>query len=770
MSDVFISYSRKDSDFTRILHARLTEDGRDVWIDWEDIPATADWWQEIRTAIEEADVFAFVISPNSVRSDICRDEIQHAIDNNKRFIPLLYQEIEDIDAPFVHSAIRSHNWIPFHIEETFEESFQKLVNSFSTEPEYLRRHTRLLVRAKDWQNNDRQAGYLIQGEELREFQQFLEDSQTRTPKPTELQYDYILASQTAQTRNRIRIAIFSAFAVVALALLALFAYLQQQQIASQNINSTLVAQDRAIALSTSQAQVTQISAQETRIAGVQVNATNIIGQANARNTQSALQVIIGNLQGTIVALEATDAVTDTPIPTATETPTATATPTATNTATMTATATSTATLTATRTPMATATAESVGAPTQSDDGETVVGAQSVDSTETAEAYRDATATQLAVPSETATATATETATATATATASATPTATATATLTATATNTNTPTPTPTIAIPVPEVQTITYVVQSGDTAGEIADRFGVSLREIADANNINPSLIFAGQELLIPYELGIETDETLHVASSGQDSPDCGAMDMPCLTIQHAIEQSTGFAEIRIDAGVYMEHLTITRDVALAGKGVENTILTGDFTQNVITIEPNVRLTLVGITVTGGNSDWGGGIINYGDLNLLNVRISGNVADITAGGIANIGVMNASDVDFVDNYAPYYADIYNEQNAVVFVDETVNYAEETAITAENNPNRALGIGMLVRVTTTEGDRLNMRSEPNVNTPNPIPLTNGTPLLIIGGPQENSGFTWWQVQSALGTTGWVVDFAGEQTLVRLDSP
>src|SRR5690606_34588379 len=142
-------------------------------------------------------------------------------------------------------------------------------------------------------------------------------------------------------------------------------------------------------------------------------------------------------------------------------------------------------------------------------------------------------------------------------------------------------------------------------------------------------------------------TDETLHVASSGQDSPDCGAMDMPCLTIQHAVEQSTGFAEIRIDAGVYMEHLTITRDVALAGKAVENTILTGDFAQNVITIEPNVRLTLVGITVTGGTSEWGGGIINYGDLNLLNVRISGNVADIAAGGIANIGVMNASDVDF---------------------------------------------------------------------------------------------------------------------------
>lgn len=772
MSDVFISYSRKDGDFTRILHQRLTKDGRDVWIDWEDIPATADWWQEIRTAIEEADVFAFVISPNSVRSDICRQEIQHAIDNNKRFIPLLFEEIEDVDAPFVHSAIRSHNWITFDVAEAFEESYQKLVDSFSTEPEYLRRHTRLLVRAKDWQNNERQASYLIQGEELREFQLFLEDSQTRTPKPTELQFEYILASKNLQTRNQLRLASFIVFVVIALALMGVFAYFQQQQIASQNADSTLVAQDKAIsqatsfalgtqAQATSLAQGTQIAAQETRIAGVQVNATNIIVQANARNTQSALQSQITNLQSTIVALQATDAVTDTPIPSDTATATATDTPTAT------ATATSTATTTSTHTPEPTATA------TASNTAVPVVETQSDDASA---AGVDTTATQLALATNTATATNTTepTATATSTATATATATSTATATATATATYTplptNTPPPTPTLGIPTPQVQTLAYIVQTGDTAVEISERFGVSVQDIAEANAINPSLIFVGQELLIPYRLGISTDITLHVASSGQDTPDCGAIDMPCQTIQHAMGQTNGFAEIRIDSGVYMEHLVIERNVALAGNGVENTILTGDFTQNVITVNPNVSLTLLGVTITGGNSAWGGAIINFGDTNLLNVRITGNVADVTGGGIVNIGILNATYVEFMDNYAPYYTDIYNAQNAVLFMDETVTYAEETAIEAVDDPNNNLNVGMLVRVTTTQGDRLNMRSEPNVNAPNPLPLANQTPLLIIGGPRNANGFTWWQVQSPLGSTGWVVDFAGEQTLEQLDRP
>ena len=324
--------------------------------------------------------------------------------------------------------------------------------------------------------------------------------------------------------------------------------------------------------------------------------------------------------------------------------------------------------------------------------------------------------------------------------------------------------------LPTPQVQTITYVVQTGDVAVDIAERFGVSTRDIAEANDINPSFLVVGQELLIPYELGVATDEILNVASSGTDISTCGEIDTPCQTIQYAMNQANGFAEIRIGAGVYMERLEITRNVALAGRGIENTILTGDFTNNVITVNPNVSLTLAGITVTGGQAEWGAGIINYGDLNLINVRISSNFADITAGGIANIGVFNANNVEFVDNYAPYFPDIYNAQNAVMFMDDMVEYAEETAIELIDDPDSALGVGMLVRVTTTEGDRLNMRSAPNLNAQNPSPLQDGTPLLIIGGPEINNNFTWWQVQSPLGTTGWVVDFAGEQTLDRVDSP
>jgi hypothetical protein len=41
MSDVFISYSRKNSAFARRLIDKLNLTGKDAWVDWEGIPLTA---------------------------------------------------------------------------------------------------------------------------------------------------------------------------------------------------------------------------------------------------------------------------------------------------------------------------------------------------------------------------------------------------------------------------------------------------------------------------------------------------------------------------------------------------------------------------------------------------------------------------------------------------------------------------------------------------------------------------------------------------------
>ena len=55
---------------------------------------------------------------------------------------------------------------------------------------------------------------------------------------------------------------------------------------------------------------------------------------------------------------------------------------------------------------------------------------------------------------------------------------------------------------PQPDGETQTYVVQSGDNASDIADRFGVTLEELAEANDTTVSELRSlevGQELKIP-------------------------------------------------------------------------------------------------------------------------------------------------------------------------------------------------------------------------------------------------------------------------------
>ena len=93
MSDVFISYSRKDSDFARKLTNALAETGRDIWIDWEDIARGADWLHEILSGIEATDTFVFIVSQHSLTSEICNREVEHARKHHKRIIPLVLRDI-----------------------------------------------------------------------------------------------------------------------------------------------------------------------------------------------------------------------------------------------------------------------------------------------------------------------------------------------------------------------------------------------------------------------------------------------------------------------------------------------------------------------------------------------------------------------------------------------------------------------------------------------------------------------------------------------------
>lgn len=287
MADVFISYSRKDTTFVHRLHESLAKFERDVWVDWEDIPLTADWWREVQNGIEGTDIFAFVISPDSVRSEVCRREIDHAIANNKRMIPILHRPvIEPADQKLMHPSIGSHNWIFFRESDDFDTAFQKLITALDTDLSHVREHTRLLVHAKEWDSGKRNPSFLLQGDELKNAETWLEHSIAKSPKPTALHAEYIGASrQAALARQRRLLAGVSVALVVSLGLAVLSFFLfweanNQRSIADASAREAILQESiaRSIALA-GQAEVARNEAERSRSAGNEATAQTLQSRA-----------------------------------------------------------------------------------------------------------------------------------------------------------------------------------------------------------------------------------------------------------------------------------------------------------------------------------------------------------------------------------------------------------------------------------------------------------------------------------------------------------
>lgn len=204
MSDIFISYSRKDRDFMRKIFDKLESQEKNVWVDWEDIPPTAEWLKEIFDSIESTDTFLFVISPESIVSDTCIAELKHAQSNNKRIIPILYREVNTINSP---EEINKIQWIFFRDNDNFGKSMKTLESAIDIDLDWVKAHTRLLVRSKEWDSKKRDGSYILSGTDLDDAQKWLIASDDHNTKPTPLQVAYITASQqgaVAQQRKQLR--------------------------------------------------------------------------------------------------------------------------------------------------------------------------------------------------------------------------------------------------------------------------------------------------------------------------------------------------------------------------------------------------------------------------------------------------------------------------------------------------------------------------------------------------------------------------------------
>lgn len=223
MTGVFISYSRKDSEVAHRLMTTFKSIDMDVWVDWEDIPPAVGWLDQILQGIEAADAFIFLVSPDSVASEVCNVELEHAHRNAKRIIPIV---VRDVDPKGTRSVIRDLNWIFLRANDDFEAGLKKVQVAINLDVNWLQEHRRLQVRALEW-DRKKESSLLLRGSDLRSASKMVSTHEGGDPAPSELQKQYIQFSKSSE-RVRTLTWVSAALAILVMLALSLFALDQRR--------------------------------------------------------------------------------------------------------------------------------------------------------------------------------------------------------------------------------------------------------------------------------------------------------------------------------------------------------------------------------------------------------------------------------------------------------------------------------------------------------------------------------------------------------------
>jgi hypothetical protein len=766
MADVFISYSRRDTDFMRLLHTELSQTyRRDIWVDWEDIPLSADWWDEICEAIEGADTFCFIISPDSVTSEVCRKEIEHAVLNNKRFVPISFRDIKEIDPTLVHPAVQTHNWVVHKdADGGISRTSQLLIQALETDLEYVRQHTRLLVRAREWVENKRSRGFLLTATEVDNYQHWLHLTATKQPHATPLQLEYVLASQAARNHRYFRLLGLAIVLLMIAGALVTFGLIQSEAAAKAQATSaaralkvaeatsTFAAQEAIILAgrATSEAQqaaLTAIAVEQTRISedvANRVNNVNITLTALAQptaNSASTLQAEnfaatlttvhqafdlmqtqnAADALSTTVALQATQSAVEAIIvqnaADAASTSAALYQTQSALDAVVAQNATNASDLMTTLVAFSTREAQAYATQEQFVFNQTQVASTAVEvaalpptnipealpSEEDNQGVSPDTETPIPtlLPSATATMTASPTLTHTSTATATLTPS------LTATATATSTTAPTAT------QPATVTNTPAPTET----------------------PIVAVAGHWFVNP---------------AGSDSNACHNPAVPCASLSAALALAADGDTVELAPGVYLEAggMTLEKNVRIIGENRDLTVINGGGVYTVFTISAGAQVFMQHVSIIGGNAlEDGGGILNYGETTLVDVFIGNNIAAGRGGGIANFGGLDVSASILSQNAALQDAAIYSDEAARFTIDRPSIWTYTPV------PYGALYIGGVARVMPDSGEFILRAGSSTVHRViTTIPAN--TLVNVVGGPEFDDRFRWWRIRTDNGTLGW----------------
>jgi hypothetical protein len=180
-----------------------------------------------------------------------------------------------------------------------------------------------------------------------------------------------------------------------------------------------------------------------------------------------------------------------------------------------------------------------------------------------------------------------------------------------------------------------TLKIQGAVNAAQSGDIINVAAGKYLENVNINKGLILKGTGS--PTASSFTLNAILRTGSGGITAPIVNVKSLA--KIQDGVTLASSGGTVNVAAGKYLENVKIDKSLTIKGAGAINTIVDGNKADSVFAIgmkDPNVDVTLSGMTATNGNANDGGGIVNRGTLALTGVSLTDNIAN-NGGGICNI-------------------------------------------------------------------------------------------------------------------------------------
>jgi len=204
---VFVSYSRKDLAFVERLSKDLNQ--RECVCDYDvvdtdpnnvmvGISAEDDWWKRLQTMITRAHVVVFVLSPDSLRSRVCDDEVVFALSSGKRVVPVTYGTVDISTLPPRVSALN----VAIHFRDGeqphYGQSMTKLAAVVQLDVAWHRTAADVAVAASRWNAFGRGREALASGSELQALQEWASRRPTSAPPHSDLVLAFLKACKEAE--------------------------------------------------------------------------------------------------------------------------------------------------------------------------------------------------------------------------------------------------------------------------------------------------------------------------------------------------------------------------------------------------------------------------------------------------------------------------------------------------------------------------------------------------------------------------------------------